>query len=31
MAAFALWAFTNLTVIPARKRRIRPTAQVEEL
>ena len=31
MAAFALWAFTGLTVLPVRKRRIRPTAQVDEL
>lgn len=29
MAAFALWAFTNLTVLPVRKRRVRPTVQEE--
>ena len=31
MAAFALWAFTNLTVLPVRKRRSRPILQTEEL
>lgn len=30
LAAFALWAFGNLTVLPVRKRRIRPTTQVQQ-
>ena len=30
LAAIALWAFGNLTVLPVRKRRIRPTTQVQQ-